>query len=195
MTDGQPDAGKLGDLLKGLDGESLAGILRMLVASDGARVPGGEVLELDEIVLRRDGDGNLLPFRVPLGTGHDIVMRPLTYGQATGYPMLHGERTIDWKDEQKARLIAENLVEPDLHGYWSREVWSREGGTAPPEGKGLGEHPDWPVWLGDHVGYEDVDVIVQAVVQFSQLRDRPRQEAEEEEVEPGDEGEKGGSTD
>ena len=125
----------------------------LLRLSTGNKRGGGDLLPLDVLVLKRDEDGKLSPIRIPLGTGHDIRMRPLTFGQMAGYPTLLGRSSVEWTPEDKARLIAENLVEPDLHGHWRRKVWDGEAEGA------LSDHQSWRDWLINHVGWEDIDVL------------------------------------
>lgn len=144
---------------------------RGLFPQGGEELPdGGEVLTLDDAVLRRNGDGRLLPIRVPLGTGHDIWIRPLTYGQSLECPEIVGAQVERWPPETKARLIAENLVEPDLFGHWKRDEWDE---SDPPDGCGLSRHPGFLEWLKDRLDWGAVNAMAWRIVTHSTLRNRP----------------------
>lgn len=63
--------------------------------------------------LRRDEDGNLKPVEgVSPRLGIEVVARPITYGQSRDIEKW-GHPIIEWTDEDKAKVLRENLVEPD----------------------------------------------------------------------------------
>lgn len=71
---------------------------------------------LDDLVVRRDAAGQLVPLEVetPLHKKR-IRMLPISLGEAQTYES-QAIPITEWPPEEKARLILEHIVEPDLSG-------------------------------------------------------------------------------
>lgn len=71
--------------------------------------------EKKEVSLRleRDEDGNLVPKSgVSPRLGIDVKARPITYGQSRNIDGW-GNAVVMWSDEDKLKVLKENLIEPD----------------------------------------------------------------------------------
>jgi len=68
----------------------------------------------ESLKLARDADGKILPIEgVSPVMGIEVKVLPLTYGASRNYPNF-GEPILEWSDEEKAQLLSEQLIEPDL---------------------------------------------------------------------------------
>lgn len=118
----------------------------------------GKRINPEDILIEYEDDGKggkrIKPVDALMGSGWIIKIRPLNWQQSKRYK-LRDHEVFDWDDEDKIRLIYENLVFPDLVG---------ESGAQSLE--------EFSEWIGVRLGWADVDDFALTIVKFSHSRMR-----------------------
>lgn len=73
-----------------------------------------DVPSVEDLKVKRNGDGEVEPVLAESPqTGRSYWIRPVTYGDSLGYEDPF-ESPVNYSPEEKAKLIREHIVEPDL---------------------------------------------------------------------------------
>ncbi len=74
--------------------------------------------ELDQFKVNKDDEGNVLPVEgVSPTLGIEVKVLPLRYGESRQLESF-GQPFVNWSSEDKATLLSNNLVEPDLNAEY-----------------------------------------------------------------------------
>jgi hypothetical protein len=87
------------------------------------RSPEVKPLTTDDLFVRRDDDGKLIPLEVPLLGRQDrtIKILPTTIGSVKGLQNLE-KQAAEWPLDEKIRYVREHVVEPDLSQVTAEQI-------------------------------------------------------------------------
>jgi len=79
-------------------------------------------LKAEDIFVRRDPDGHLIPVeaKVP-GTKKTIMVLPTTVGSIKGFTALD-KTAAEWPVEEKIQYVQEHVTDPDMSGVTADEI-------------------------------------------------------------------------
>ena len=79
-------------------------------------------LKAEDIFVRRDTDGALIPLEVKVyGMNKTIMVLPTTIGSIKGFTCLD-EQAAAWPLEEKIRYVREHVVDPDMSAVGEDEI-------------------------------------------------------------------------
>ncbi len=79
-------------------------------------------LKAEDIFVRRDGDGALVPIEVKVyGMKKTILVLPCTIGSIKGFTALD-QQAATWPIEEKIRYVREHVTDPDMSAVGEQEI-------------------------------------------------------------------------
>ncbi len=79
-------------------------------------------LKAEDIFVRRDPDGGLIPVEAKVhGTGKTIMVLPTTVGSIKGFTALD-KTAAEWPVDEKIRYVQEHVTDPDMSEVTEDEI-------------------------------------------------------------------------